>query len=60
LGDNNVSGRLWRKRNRKRFGLIVASIGIGLVITVVIPVWGWIITVGGVLIYCGWYLIGHN
>jgi hypothetical protein len=48
------------KRKYRRLGLISASIGIGVVITVVIPIWGWIIAVGGALIYCGWYLIGHN
>ena len=30
------------------------------IITVIIPIWGWIIAVGGGLIYCGWCLIGHN
>lgn len=48
------------RRKVRRLGLMTASIGIGIVITVIIPVWGWIITVGGALIYCGWCLIGHN
>jgi hypothetical protein len=59
LGDNDVTKRSV-KRKYRRLGLISASIGIGVVITVVIPIWGWIIAVGGALIYCGWYLIGHN
>jgi hypothetical protein len=59
LGDNNVSRRSVRKKYRK-LGLITASVGVGIVITVIIPIWGWIIAVGGGLIYCGWCLIGHN
>ncbi|MBC2578969.1 hypothetical protein [Clostridium sp. DJ247] len=51
--------KIWRKKNKKRLGIITASIGVGIVVAVIIPVWGWIITVGGVLIYCGWYLIDH-
>lgn len=55
-----MHGKIWKKRNRRKLGLMIASIGIGVVITVIIPFWGWVIAVGGVLIYCGWYLIGHN
>lgn len=65
----NVSGLLkevliMSKKLKKRiqenvFGVIVASVGIGILITVVLPVWGWVIAVGGGLIYIGWYLIEH-
>lgn len=43
----------------KNLGLIVASIGIGIIITVLLPIWGFVIAVGGGLIYVGWYLIDH-
>ena len=42
---------------KKKMGIIIASIGIGIVITFIIPVWGWIMAVGAGLIYCGWCLI---
>lgn len=45
------------KKIKENLGFIVLSIGVGIVITFVIPVWGWIIVVGGGLIYIGWYLI---
>lgn len=38
----------------------MASIGIGVVITIVIPVWGWILAAGGALIGCGWYLLNQK
>ncbi|MCT8976868.1 hypothetical protein N4T77_09665 [Clostridium sp. CX1] len=52
--------RRGEKRKARKLGLMAASIGIGIVITVIIPLWGWIVAVGGALIYFGWYLIGHN
>lgn len=45
---------------KKKTGIIVASIGFGIIITFIIPIWGWVIAVGGGLIYIGWYLIEHN
>ncbi|KAJ51516.1 hypothetical protein BD780_001922 [Clostridium tetanomorphum] len=44
---------------KKNIGLIIASIGTGIIITFIIPIWGWIIAVGGGLIYAGWYLNKH-
>lgn len=55
----NSSKKSYKRKKRKR-GLIIGSIGVGIVITFIIPVWGWIIAVGGALIYCGWYLIENN
>jgi uncharacterized membrane protein YccC len=52
--------KIFRKRKRKKVGLMIASIGIGIVITFIIPVWGWIIAVGGALIYFGWCLMENN
>ncbi|MDF2502749.1 MULTISPECIES: hypothetical protein [Clostridium] len=55
--------KLTRKHNRltkKRWGIIIASIGAGIIITFIIPVWGWIMAVGAGLIYCGWSLINHS
>lgn len=44
----------------KRFGLIVTCIGIGMFITIVIPMWGWFGVVGIALIYWGWQVMNHN
>jgi hypothetical protein len=55
--DNGLS----RKHKWKHdIGWIVGSIGIGIVITFIIPIWGWIIACGAGLIYAGWYLIDHS
>ena len=45
---------------KKSFGLIVASIGVGVVLTVVVPIWGWVVAAGIALIYCGWYIMEHH
>jgi len=45
---------------RENVGWIIVAIGIGMVITFIIPIWGWIIAVGGGLIYIGWYLIENS
>jgi len=42
---------------KKNTGWIIASIGVGIIITFIIPFWGWMIAVGGGLIYAGWYII---
>lgn len=46
-----------RRKLCDKIGIIVASIGLGIVITVFIPVWGFVIVVGAGLIGAGWYLI---
>ena len=45
---------------KKKIGLVIAAVGIGIVLTIVIPFWGWLIAVGGALIYYGWYLISNK
>lgn len=45
---------------QKNIGWIIGSIGVGMVLTFVVPFWGWIIAVGGGLIYAGWYLINNG
>jgi len=37
--------------------LVIASVGVGVIMAVVFPIWGWIIVGGAALIYAGWYLI---
>ena len=45
---------------KKNVGLIVASIGLGLILAVVVPIWGWVVAAGIGLIYCGWQVMGHH
>jgi hypothetical protein len=51
------SSHKWKKSN---LGWVVGSIGVGIVITFIIPIWGWIIAVGGGLIFAGWYMISSH
>ena len=44
------------RRFKKKLGLLVAAVGIGLLLAVFMPFWGWIILAGAVLIYIGWNL----
>jgi len=44
------------KRNKKA-GLIVISVGAGLILAVLVPFYGWILVVGAALIIGGWNLI---
>ncbi|MCM8710578.1 hypothetical protein M2651_05995 [Clostridium sp. SYSU_GA19001] len=49
-----------RHKWKHNIGWIIVFIGIGIVITFIIPVWWWIIGVGAALIYVGWYLIEQS
>jgi hypothetical protein len=48
------------KFKKTNLGWIIGSIGVGIIITFIIPIWGWMIAVGGGLIFAGWYLIGNS
>ncbi|URZ06557.1 hypothetical protein [Clostridium felsineum] len=45
--------------NKYGLGIIVASVGAGIIIAVILPIWGWIIAAGGGLIFVGWFLINN-
>lgn len=60
----HIYGRGMKLSNRKykwrgNIGWIIGSIGLGIVLTFLVPFWGWIMAVGCGLIFIGWYLIGH-
>ncbi|MEG2016904.1 MAG: hypothetical protein RR128_00430 [Clostridium sp.] len=40
-------------------GLIVCSIGLGIILAVLIPIWGWLIGVGCAIIGLGWFLMNR-
>lgn len=48
---------IWKKVN---VGIIIGSIGLGIVIAVIIPFWGLLLTVGAALVYIGWFLVEHK
>ena len=54
-----MSHKKYHKVKKINFGIVVASIGIGVLVTVIIPIWGWLIFVGAGLIAVGWYIIQH-
>ncbi len=49
-----------RCKLKKKIGIALAAIGIGLILSILIPFWGWIIAAGGALVYLGWYLISST
>ncbi|MBP2031614.1 hypothetical protein J2Z42_000279 [Clostridium algifaecis] len=49
-----------KRRTKRKIGIIVVSVGVGLMLTIIIPIWGWIIAGGTVLIYFGWCLIENH
>ncbi|MEG1255239.1 hypothetical protein [Clostridium sp.] len=46
-----------RNRTTKKLGLIVSSIGVGIVLSMLIPFWGWMIVVGCAVIALGWFIM---
>lgn len=51
--------KIWYK-GKKSMGIIITSIGIGIILTVVVPIWGWVVAAGLALIYCGWQVMDHH
>ncbi|WP_187119269.1 hypothetical protein [Clostridium polynesiense] len=48
------------RKIRNKIGIAVAAVGLGLLLAVFMPFWGWIIIAGSVLIYIGWNLAEHK
>jgi len=49
-----------QKGNKKKVGLAALSLGVGLILAVLVPFWGWILAAGAGLIIGGWYLIQNS
>ena len=47
-------------RFKKKLGLMIGAIGLGLLLAVFMPFWVWIIIAGAVLIYIGWTLAEYK
>ncbi|AJD29582.1 hypothetical protein AAGC94_15645 [Clostridium sporogenes] len=45
------------RKSNKKLGIIVGSIGLGIVVTIIVPIWGWLLAVGFGLIYIGWWIM---
>jgi hypothetical protein len=48
------------RKKKDSIGLIIASVGVGILLTGIIPIFGWIIGAGVILIYCGWQIMCHH
>lgn len=48
------------KKSGKKAGLMVICLGIGLMLAVLVPFWGWILAAGAAMIIGGWLLIQNN
>lgn len=48
------------RKKKIQTGIIVGSVGLGLMLAVIIPFWGWIFVAGAGLIYFGWCLIKNH
>ncbi len=48
------------KKKKKRVGLVTISIGVGIILAVLVPFWGWILAAGAALIIGGWCLIQNS
>lgn len=46
-----------KSKTKKHCGIALTFLGIGIIICIVIPIWGWLLLVGAALVYAGWYLI---
>ncbi|WP_143331265.1 hypothetical protein [Clostridium peptidivorans] len=55
----NTMSKGWHKV-KKKAGLIIGSVGIGIVLTFLVPIWAWILIAGAGFIYVGWYLIENH
>ncbi|WP_392486447.1 hypothetical protein ACER0A_006695 [Haloimpatiens sp. FM7315] len=44
------------RRIKKNIGLVVGCIGLGILLAVIVPIWGWLLLVGAGLVGCGWFL----
>jgi len=54
-----LSKKKCHKGKKVNYGFVVAAVGLGLVLAVIIPIWGWILAAGAGLIYLGWYLMNN-
>ncbi|WP_291559299.1 MULTISPECIES: hypothetical protein [unclassified Clostridium] len=45
------------RKTRKRIGAIVVAVGLGILLAMLIPFWGWIVAMGCVIIGLGWKIM---
>ena len=50
-------GRLIKGCTKRKWGLFIIAIGVGIVLAVIIPFWGWILAMGCVIIGAGYTLM---
>lgn len=52
--------RFCGRRTKKKIGTVIAAVGGGIVLSMLIPFWGWIMAMGGVIIVAGWKIMESN
>jgi len=55
-----LSKKKHHKCKKVNLGFIVAAVGFGIMLPIIIPIWGWILAAGAALIGVGWYLLDHH
>lgn len=48
-----------RRGPMRGLGLMVCSVGVGILLAVLIPIWGWLILGGCSIIGVGWYIMNR-
>lgn len=52
--------RFCGRRTKKKIGAAAIAVGAGVVLSMLIPFWGWIMAMGGVIIIVGWKIMEGN
>lgn len=55
-----IMSKFCGRRTKKKIGTVVAAVGGGIVLSMLIPFWGWIMAMGGVIIVAGWKIMESN
>lgn len=46
--------RFFCRKTRKRIGAIIVAVGLGILLAMLVPFWGWIVAMGCGIIVLGW------
>ena len=41
---------------RTVIGMVIGAVGMGILLAVLVPIWGWLLVAGAALVYIGWYV----
>lgn len=40
----------------KVIGMVIGAVGIGILLSIIIPAWCWLLVIGAGVVYAGWYI----